>query len=188
MRQLFGKRFWVLGATLILAGCSTSTQRGWIDEQTAVSVIAQGATLVLARESFTAGVNVRDYAELGLLEINRSGSRQPYLAIVCWSTINRTPDEMRQQAERLRQVTLWLDDQPLLLTSSEAALSTPAFALPSPTARELYYALTRDQLVALAAAQQLHLRPADSVPGEQAYVLWRGTTKTLNKFAERLIP
>lgn len=69
----------LVGVTVLmggLAGCTAGgagVARSWIDSQTAVAVTAQTRPIVLSREDFPAGVNVRDYAELGAFEVNRSG-------------------------------------------------------------------------------------------------------------------
>lgn len=181
-----------LSAGLMACAGSSGAVRTWVDARTAVAVTAQGRSLVLSREDFPAGVNVRDYAELGAVEVNRSGTRKRYLAVVLWSTVARTPAERAQLQAAFSSITLWADDQPLTLqrsaTTHEAILlSAPALSLPSPAASEAYYEVTTAQLMALANTKRLMLRPGSVVDGESAYTVWRGDPSELSRFLADLV-
>lgn len=177
----------------VLAGCfgGNGATRSWIDSRTAVTVTAQARPIVLSREDFPAGVNVRDYAELGAFEINRSGARKRYLALVLWSTVDRKPAEQAQIEAAFDSMTLWADDRPILLKRSSAShesllVSNAVLDLPSPAASETYYEISTVQLTALANAQRLTLSPSGMTEGERAYTLWRGTLTDLSRFIAEL--
>lgn len=182
---------WVLAGLMACVARPGDTVRTWIDPRTAVAVTAQARSMVLSREDFPAGVNVRDYAELGAFEINRSGARKRYIAVVLWSTVARTPTELAQLQADFSSITLWADDQPLTLkrsaTTHEAMLvSTPVLSLPSPAASEIYFEVSAAQLAALAAARRLSLSPGTMAEGERSYTLWRGEMEELRRFLANL--
>ncbi len=182
----------LLLVALLLSGCASApVTRNWVDDHTAVAVAAQARPVVLSREDFPAGVNVRDYAELGVFEVNRSGRRQHYLGILLWSTVDRKPEQLAQLQSVFASITLWADDQPLVLRRvadmhDGVQVSTPVFDWPSPVVREAYYELNSAQLAALAAAHTLSLSPAVMLEGEQAYTWWRGSMADLQQFIASL--
>jgi hypothetical protein len=183
---------WLLTGLMACTAGPGGAVRTWVDAKTAVAVTAQARPLVLSREDFPAGVNVRDYAELGAVEVNRSGTRKRYLAVVMWSTVARTPAELEQLQDAFSSITLWADDRPIALqrsaTTHEAILvSTPILKLPSPAASEAYYEVTATQLATLAATKRLSLRPGTVVEGESAYTLWRGDLSELSRFLANLV-
>ena len=183
---------WLLTALMACTAWPGGAVRTWVDARTAVAVTAQARPLVLSREDFPAGVNVRDYAELGVVEVNRSGTRKRYLAVVLWSTVARTPAELAKLQAAFSSITLWADDQPIALqrsaTTHEAILlSTPVLNLPSPAASEAYYEVTAAQLATLAATRRLSLRPGAMVEGESAYTVWRGDPSELKFFLANLV-
>lgn len=175
---------------LCLAGCQTTPKdapRSWVDSGTAVAITAQAGSLVLSREDFPAGVNVRDYVELGAFEINRSGARTRYLAFTLWSTIDRSAEQWARTEADFASVTLWADDQPLLLkrsatTQQGISVSTSVFTLPAPNARQMYYTVTLQQLRTLATARSWTLSPVGMAEGERMFAMWRGDTLGLNGF------
>jgi hypothetical protein len=173
-----------------LAACvtgSSSHVRSWVDAGTAVTITAQIEPMVLSREDFPAGVNVRDYVEVGAFEINRSGDHKHYLAFTLWSTIDRSPVQWLKIDGDFSTVTLWADDRPLLLkrTANNYAginISTAVFGFPSPNAREMYYEVSLAQLDALARARRWTMSFGGLVDGEQLFTLWRGSAASLSQF------
>lgn len=181
----------ILGALIWFGGCAAPQTRQWLDSQTAVTITAQPEPVVLAREDFPAGVNVRDYAELGLFDVNRSGEHRRYVSLVLWSTVDRNVQELAAQDEAFSNVTLWANDQPLALkrTALDAQnllVSTSVFRLPSPNARAAYYEISKSQLAALAAADHLWLTPAATAQGDNPYKLWRGVLSSIRTFVAAL--
>lgn len=173
-----------------LAACVTISDkdsRSWLDTRTAAAITAQIEPIVLSREDFPAGVNVRDYVEIGAFEVNRSGARKQYLAFTLWSTIDRSVSQWSRTAVDYSSVTLWADDQPIQLKLSAAShtdlgISTPVFTRPSPAAHQMYYEVTLVQLSALAQAQRWTLAPGGMAEGDQKFSRWRGSTGSLSRF------
>lgn len=67
-----------LSLGLALSACASNAQltaRAWLDERTGVTVTAQEPPAIFAREEQMRAMNVRDYAEVGAIEINRMGTR-----------------------------------------------------------------------------------------------------------------
>lgn len=178
---------------LLLAGCATHGYqvRSWLDSETAVTVTAQKIPLVLSREEFAAGVNVRDYAELGCFEVNRSGQRKLYIGMVLWSTVNRSAAQLAESDVRFARVTVQADDRPIALqriaqNRRAIGVSTPVFELPAPGTREAYYELTPEQFAALSSARTLNLLLDTDAADVEMYKLWRGDTKELRNFRTAL--
>jgi len=173
-----------------LAACVTISDkdsRSWLDTRTAAAITAQIEPIVLSREDFPAGVNVRDYVEIGAFDVNRPGARKQYLSFTLWSTIDRSVSQWSSTAVDYSSVTLWADDQPIQLKLSAAShtdlgISTPVFTRPSPTAHQMYYEVTLAQLSALAQAQRWTLAPGGMVEEDQKFSRWRGSTGSLSRF------
>lgn len=181
----------LLTLALTTAACTaTPSVRSWVDDRTAVAVTAQNKPLVFAREDFPAGVNVRDYAEVGAFEVNRSGQRQLYLSLIIWSTLNRSAEQQAQTDAAFAGMTIWADDQLIQLKRAAQrdvpSMSNAVFNLPITNAHESYYAITAAQLRALAAAQKLSLSPATQAAGEQSYRLWTDARASLGAFVQSL--
>lgn len=180
---------WIL--LLWLGACSSNAPRQWLDSVSGATITAQSRPLVLAHDDFPSGVNVRDYAELGLFDINNAGDHQPYLALTWWSTVDRDAAALAQQAEAFTTITLWANDQPLVLSrlTPQDAIGMQklvVFPLPSPNARVGYYRLNAAQLQALRHAHQLGLSPSGLKPGERGFVLWRGDLAQWQTFIAQL--
>lgn len=172
------------------SGCTQPAARQWLDSGTAVTITAHDEPVVFAREDFPSGVNVRDYAEMGLFDVNRSGEHRRYLLLVLWSTADRSSGQLAAQDEAFANITLWLDDQPIPLArvaidARAVQISAPVFRLPSPNARTAYYLLDRAQLKALSAARQMSLTPGGA-QGDRPYTLWRGSLSSLQAFTTQL--
>lgn len=193
---MFFKRPFCYAVVLsLLSGCihqSASEVRSWLDNQTAVTVTAQRHALVFSREDFAAGVNVRDYAELGCFEINQSGRRKLYVGLILWSTVNRAAAQLAEDDARFARIVLQADDRPIELQRVATSrpmlgVSTAIFSLPAPGAREAYYELTASQLAALAAARHVLLEPVSQpAEGAQTYKLWRGDLQEFTQLRSAL--
>lgn len=180
--------------SLLLIGCASSgyEARSWLDNESAVTITAQKAPVVLYGEDFAAGVNVHDYIEMGCFETNRAGARKLYLGMVLWSTVNRTPEQLAQSDAGFAQITLQADDRPIPLNRIEQGresigLSTPIFKLPAPGTREAYYEIDAAQFAALAEARTLTLFLKPGATEHAVYKLWRGEIEQLRDFREALV-
>ena len=178
---------------LLLAGCASAPAdppRSWLDERTAVSVTAQGTPIVFAREEHLRAINVRDYAEIGAVEINRMGDRRLYLALQSWSTIDRTAAERERMDRSLSRVTVYADDRPIELTQAAASaeqlgLSRRPFVAPTPGTREIYFTIARSDLRSIALARVLQLRGLGAEEPD-IYLQWQDARPSLAAFLAQL--
>lgn len=174
----------------IIAACGTASGvRSWLDERSAVTVTAQRKPFIFSREDFPAAVNLRDYAQLGAFEVNRSGERKLYLSLVLWSTMNRSAEQLAQTDAAFATMSIRANDQLIVLQRIAAfrdtpSLGSPAFDLPIAAAHESYYAVTAAQLQAIAEARTLSIGPA--AQGEQPYRLWSDEGRGLAMFLAAL--
>ena len=138
------------------------------------------------------GINVRDYVEIGAVEVNRMGKRQYYLALLSWSTIDRTAPERESIQASLGRVTLWADDRPIELTRlttdrATVGLSQPPYPPPTPEASESWYASTLGEIAALAGARTLQLAASapDATEGRR-YHEWQTGSSGFAAFIEHI--
>lgn len=184
--------FIALSLALALSACASNPQlqaRTWLDERTAVTVTAQESPATFAREEQMRAMNVRDYADIGAIEINRMGTRSYYLLLISWSTIDRTATEREAIEGALARITLWADDRPIELTrepatGSSVGLSRRPYILPTPAAVESWYPLTLAELRSLAAADALRLSAKAATGDERRYSEWRSDRRGLASFLE----
>lgn len=179
---------------LLLNGCS-STQlvapRTWLDERTAVTVTAQSDPAVLAREEHMRAINVRDYAQLGAVETNRMGTRQLYLVLVSWSTIDRSEAEQARSEAGFSRITLFADDRPIELARAAPAREELGFARrpfehPTPGAHEFHFAVTRSDLQSIALSRTLQLSAHRDGGITDKYLEWHDGRPGLRAFLAQL--
>lgn len=184
--MLFPSKLW-LASLLILGGCATEDPRvtEYLDPETAVTIRALAEPLMYAHDAPEFAANARDYLSLGVVEVNNMGARKHYLALVSWSTVNRervgaapAPVPQRIAIEvggRQRELV------PVGHESRSLGIGGALFRPPSGYVGESWYAVTRADLRALAAA------PPDSIGLEQDsgrvdYEAWRGDRGALAEF------
>lgn len=151
--------------------------RTWLDERTAATVTAQEPGVVFAHEDQVRAMNVRDYVQAGAVEVNRTGSRDYYLVLISWSTIDRSASERAALDAELARSTLWADDRPIDLHRiaqgrAAAGVSGAPYVAPAPAAIESWYPISPNEIRSLAAARTLSLTARG---GEQprSYLLWQ---------------
>lgn len=177
---------------LLLAGCSVSpAPRTWLDSATAATLTAQSAPLVLARDEQMRAVNVRDYAQLGAIEVNRMGERELYLAIVFWSTIDRPQNEHEQLAAAFARVDIQADDRTIGLARAQGSphppgIGTRPFPHPAPGAQDAYFPIDRSELQAIARSRHLSLTTRGHARDSIRYAEWRGDREGLERFLAAL--
>lgn len=172
------------------SGTPAAKTRSWLDERTAVTVTAQEPVAVFARDEQMRAMNVRDYAEIGAVEVNRQGERHVYLVIVSWSTIDRTAEEHESIEDAFATTTLWADDRPITLKRfstdrATAGLRQRPYRAPTPGALESWYAITLNELRSLAAAELVKMS-ADGGDEPRRYEQWRSGTTGFANFVEYL--
>ena len=147
-----------LAAALLLGGCATQDSRvsEYLDPQTAVTIRALTAPAVYAHDAPELAANARDYLSLGLVEVNNMGARKHYLALVSWSTIDRSRAGVAAVPVPER-VELDLGGKPREFTPASheprtLGIGGTPFRPASGYAGEAWYAVTPADLRALAAA------------------------------------
>lgn len=83
----------ILSIAIVLTGCSTSTVREYLDDETAATVSVSTDSWIFARERPDLAVNARDYVTVTPVQTNRGGQRTLYLYCQLWSTIDRRRDK-----------------------------------------------------------------------------------------------
>jgi hypothetical protein len=176
-----------LAAALLLGGCATPDSRvtEYLDPQTAVTIRALATPIVFAHDAPELAANTRDYLSLGVVEVNNMGMRKHYLALVSWSTIDRSRVGVSAAPvpERI-ELALGGKARELAPVSHEPrslGIGGTPFRPSSGYVGEGWYAVTPADLRALAAA------PADSVTllqesGRLTYRTWRGADAALVEF------
>ena len=179
--------------TLLEQGCaigSAQQPRSWLDERTAATVTAQEPCAVFAYEDQARALNVRDYVQVGAVEVNRAGTRAYYLVLISWSTIDRSAAERAALDAELVRSTLWADDRPIELKRiprgrAAADVYAAPYLAPAPAAIESWYPVTPEQMRAMASAAALSLT-AQAGDTPRRYELWQADRGGLAAFLERL--
>lgn len=178
--------------TLLLQACAAGSARQprtWLDERTAATVTAQEPRVVFAHENQARATNVRDYVQVGAVEVNRSGTRAYYLVLISWSTVDRSPAERATLDGELVRSTLWADDRPIELRRiaqgrAAAGVFSAPYAAPAPAAIESWYPVTLNEIGALARASTLKLT-AQSGDTPRSYQLWQSDRGGFAAFLSR---
>lgn len=177
----------IASALLVLSGCAGERPavQQWLDPRTAASVQAMGAPWVYARSADGLAVNQRDYRSVGVVEVNRQGTRAYYLGVVAWSTVDRSGLPPPAQPTRLR----WAGDdrparEPVGRDAASIGLSSEPFHPPSGLLGESWYRLSAADVRALASV------PAwiELTDGDDAlrFDLWSGGPELLAPLLERM--
>ena len=176
-----------------LSGCVTTGTdvRSWVDEQTAVSIIAQKRAMVFYHADKKTGVNVYDFADLGAFEVNQTGTRHQYLYLMLWSTLSRTPEQQAHIEDMFSEMTIWADDQPLTFRRDTQDhdmlhLGAAVFKSSSPDAHENYYVISLAQLSVLSAAKTWRITPAKQEQEDTPYHLWRDEHDSFASFVDEV--
>lgn len=177
---------------LILQACASApAPRSYLDTRTAATITVQEQPVVFARDEQMRAINVRDYAQLGAIEVNRMGERQLYLVATLWSTIDRTASERERLAAAFAQVIVHADDQPIALVRATGptrpiGVGTRPYEAPSPGAQELYFPVTRAALQGIAHSRSLSLTTGGSGDSTWRFSEWRNGRVGLRLFIDSL--
>jgi len=141
-------RLWI-AAALLVGGCATGNSRVSenVDPQTGVTIRATASLFVYLRDISEVADNVRDYVSVGAVEVNKTGTRTYYLAVVPGGPIDH---------RRATRIVLTLTGQPreLTLTTHEPrslGIGEPPFRAEWGYIGEIWYAVTAAELRAFAA-------------------------------------
>ena len=172
--------------SLILSGCASpaATVSDKLDETTGVTVTFVETPLVLYRETPAQAAYARDYAHLGPIQINRSGSHQYYLWVGSWATMRRSSVSVHRDG--FESIVVFADGEPLVLelsgwTPAAIGASEPTYLKPVASSTDAYYRVTVDQIRMIAGAHDIRLRTSGSSPKE--YELWDDQAAAKAEFA-----
>jgi hypothetical protein len=178
-----------LVGTLLLAGCAATDEgagvQRFIDPRTAVTVQAMTEPWVYAREVRGLAVNQRDYRSVGIVEVNRQGTRAYYLGVVAWSTIDRSG----LPAPTLPHGLHWAGEEakirdPVGTDLASAGLSEPPFTRPAGFLGEAYYRVSAAEARTFAQVPKwIELVEGDDV---QRFELWKGSPSNAATMLERM--
>ena len=157
--------------SLILSGCASpaATVSDKLDETTGVTVTFVETPLVLYRETPAQAAYARDYAHLGPIQINRSGSHQYYLWVGSWATMQRS--SVSEHRDGFESIVVFADGEPLVLelsgwTPAAIGASEPTYLKPVASSTDAYYRVTVDQIRMIAGARDIRLRTSGSFAKE----------------------
>jgi hypothetical protein len=172
---------------LALAACVAQDlwPREFVDPRTAVHATILAEPWVYAREVPMLAANARDYLNLGVVAINRSGDRTYWLGVVAWSTIDRTAtDAGSARPGRLRLVYAKesIDLTPVEEGRRAVGLDRPEFTGPATRFSGDWYPLSVEQLRSLSeappSAVELLLAESQALKFEK----WRVRRKPMTEF------
>ena len=174
---------------LILSGCASDppTVGEKLDWHTGVTVSYVNTPLVLYRETPAQAAYARDYAQVGPIQVNRSGSYQYFLWVGSWATMQTT--DILEHRDGFESIVIFADGEPLVLelsgwTPDAIGASESTYLKPVASSTDAYYQVTVDQIRLIAEARDLRLRTGGSYPRE--FELWDEQTAARNDLAEFL--
>jgi len=178
---------------VIIGGCATekaATVNEYLDPETAVTIRAVTEPIVYARDAPELAANVRDYLSAGVVEVNNMGKRAYYLALVSWSTIDRSP-RAAGRAPLPGRIEVTVGSRPLELTPvshepRRLGIGLPLFRPSHGYAGESWYALTVGDIRAIAGALPMSVDLVDDPAGRMSYPLWHDARRALVDFVHDL--
>ncbi len=176
-----------LAMALSLSGCTSTGSHvsEYLDPQTAVTIRALTAPIVYAHDAPQFAANARDYLSLGVVEINNMGARKHYLALVSWSTIDRTrigvgPAPVPERVE----IQIGGSSRELTPVSHEPrslGIGTTPFRPDNGYSSEAWYRVTPAELRAMAAVLPGSIGLVQGAD-HTVYQVWRATDGALQEF------
>ena len=172
-----------------LSGCA-STAPGVVDRldwTTGVTITLVQTPLMLYRETPAQAAYARDYAQLGPIQVNRSGTYQYYLWVGSWATMQRS--SVSEHRDGFESIVIFSDGEPLVLelsgwTPAAIGASQSTYLKPVASSTDAYYQVTVDQIRIIAQARDIRLHTTGSSPKE--YELWDDQALARNHLAEFL--
>ncbi len=174
---------------LILSACAADppTVSEKLDWQTGVTVSYVTTPLVLYRETPAQAAYAKDYAHVGPIQVNRSGTYQYFLWVGSWATMQRT--DILEHRDGFESIVIFADGEPLVLelsgwTPDAIGTSESTYLKPVASSTDAYYQVTVDQIRLISEARDIRLRTSGSYPKE--FELWDEQTSARNDLAEFL--
>lgn len=174
---------------VMVSACASSVPmiNDKLDEATGVTITFIGTPLLLYRETPAQAAYARDYAQLGPIQVNRSGSYQYYLWIGSWATMQTS--SVSEHRDGFESIVVFADGEPLALelsgwTPDAIGASEPTYLKPVASSTDAYYQVTIDQIRMIGEATDIRLRTGGSSPRE--YEPWDDQTAARAAFARFL--
>ena len=180
-----------LVALVAAAGCAERDL--WpvekLDPKTAVNLTIMAEPWVYGHDVPMLAANARDYLNIGILETNRAGSREYWLGVVAWSTIDRSGLGVPAPLAKPGRVTFtWenatLDLQPAAGGLAEVGTQKPVFAAPQAAHEDAWYRLTEAQLTQFAKAPPAAVSLALDDGSSVRYLPWQIDPRGMAQFVE----
>jgi hypothetical protein len=174
-----------LAIVTLMAACATTPDplESRLDRTSGLTVATLKQAIVLARPAPYRATAARDYAYLGPVEINRTGSREHYLWVGMASTLDRK--FFSETAPAATMLYLLVDGQPMTLPLSPWGedIETPPYAVNTPVYEHLRARVSLDQLQRIAAADSVDVHIVARPTASDRYRLWGGRWSELADFA-----
>jgi hypothetical protein len=158
-----------------------------LDERTGITVTTLDRPLEFFCPLPEKGLDAASFADVGLAELNRMGTRSYYLWIsVLWG---RT-DPNRTDSPRLEAVALDLGDDSVAFDAGsrvEPPSQVKLYTSRADWSEELTFALTVDQVRSISHAPLPALVISTESGARYRFTLWKPPTETLPQFADELI-
>jgi len=181
----------ILCTLAALCACATTRPQPSLserlDERTGITVTTLDRPLEFFCPLAEKGLDAASFADVGLAELNRMGTRSYYLWIsVLWG---RT-DLNGTDSPRLEAVALDLGDDSVAFDAG-SRVAPPSrvklYTSPADWSEELTFALTVDQVRSIAHAPLPALAISTESGARYRFTLWKPPTETLPLFADELI-
>lgn len=166
--------FWIT-VLLMLTACATEKPSviEKFDELTAVTVTHNRTPIIMSTDTPISTRELRDYVEIGAIEVNRMGALRHYLWLGIsvaglTQSANGHPEDFESVVFVAGEENIQLD----VLGWSHESIGTGARVYKKlfSSSIDAYYEITLDQIQVLADADAIKVRTSGSVPRE--FVLW----------------
>jgi hypothetical protein len=144
-----------------------------LDPLTSATLTAVSTPMVFYRDNSGRAAFARNFANLGPIQVNRSGQYRYFLWIGIWST-GQESDATRRR-DSFEAPVLFIDGEPLQLdlagwTSDAIGASEDIYTKPVASAIDAYYEITIDVIRLLVNASDVSLRSGG--PNTELYEPW----------------
>lgn len=146
-----------------LGSCTTigATTIEALDPLTSVTLTAVKTPMIFYRDDSGHSAYARDFANLGPIQVNRSGQYRYFLWIGVWSTGQESDDTGRRDS--FESPVLFIDGEPFQLqlagwTPDSIGASRGIYAKPVASAIDAYYEVTLDIIRLLVNSSDVRLR------------------------------
>jgi hypothetical protein len=174
-------------AYLCIAACASSGGvQQQLDERTGATLTWMDTPWVFAHERPEIAVNLRDYANLYAVDVNKSGKHRLFVLVHEWSTV----DARGQKRIEALSYDLLVDDRVVHLQPTSQAPQQlgigKSIDLPSGTfVRDAYCPISLEDLRAVTLGRQVSLRAASDI-GITHYETWKEARRELSTFLAAL--